>query len=185
MTSPEFIFFCLFTLHLWGRIFKKFPDLRVLAYTDNDNIIGRFSQQLRLTSELKPVFKSDGNLMGKTMFKSDGNLMGKTMFLAKDTTVSHIFDRARFLLQNDPNLQDIYQDFIPDMFSVEGIEVLGTPIDTDTYIKTYVTQNCLKIKKHDPLTDGFVHNQLMKFCMNTLTQYMSTNVTLPPISTVG
>ena len=44
--------------------------------------------------------------------------------------------------------------------------------------------NCLKIirdtEKHDPLTDGFVHLQLMKFCVNTRTQYMSANITLPP-----
>ena len=69
------------------------------------------------------------------------------------------------------------------MFSVQGIEVLGTPIGTDTYIKEYVSQNCLKIirdvEKHDPLTDGFVHFQLMKFCVNTRTQYMSANIRLP------
>ena len=44
--------------------------------------------------------------------------------------------------------------------------------------------NCLKIindaVKHDPLNDGFVHFQLIKFCVNTLTQYMSENITLPP-----
>ena len=34
--------------------------------------------------------------------------------------------------------------------------------------------------QHEPLTDGFVHFQLMKFCVNTRTQYMSTNITLPP-----
>ena len=44
--------------------------------------------------------------------------------------------------------------------------------------------NCLKIindtGKHDPLTDGFVHFHLIKFCVNTRTQYMSANITLPP-----
>ena len=47
-----------------------------------------------------------------------------------------------------------------------------------------MSQNCLKIirdvEKHDPLTDGFVHDQLMKFCMHTRTQVMSANITLPP-----
>ncbi len=62
------------------------------------------------------------------------------------------------------------------MFSVQGIEVLGTPIGTDIYIKEYVTQNGIKItrdvEKHDHLTDGFVNNvQDIKFCMNTRTQY--------------
>ena len=34
--------------------------------------------------------------------------------------------------------------------------------------------------KHDPLTDGLVHFHLIKFCVNTHTQYMSSNITLPP-----
>ena len=36
------------------------------------------------------------------------------------------------------------------------------------------------VDKYEPLTDGFVHFHLMKFCVNTRTQYMSENVTLPP-----
>jgi hypothetical protein len=75
-------------------------------------------------------------------------------------------------------------DFTFNMFSVKGIEILGTPIGTEIYIKEYVHHNCLKIikdeDKHDPLTDGFVHFQVMKFCVNTRTQYMSANITLSP-----
>jgi hypothetical protein len=110
--------------------------------------------------------------------------LGKTMFLTKGTTGRHVYQRANFFLQNDPNLQDITYDFTFNMLSVEGIEILGTPIGTDIYIKEYTQKNCLKIindaVKHDPLTDGFVHFQLIKFCVNTRTQYMSTNITLPP-----
>ena len=44
--------------------------------------------------------------------------------------------------------KDIEHDFL-NVFSVQCIEVLGT----DTYIKEYVTQNCIKIvrdvEKHD------------------------------------
>ena len=92
--------------------------------------------------------------------------------------------RLIFFFLEHPNLQDIQQDFTQDMFTVEDIKSLGTPLVTDTYIKSYVTQNCLKIitdvEKHDPLTDGFVHNHLMKFCMNTRTEYMIATITLPP-----
>ena len=95
-----------------------FPALRGLAFADDGNIIGRLSQALKLIAAAKPVFKLDGNL--------DFNL-GKTMFLAKDTTVRHVYQRTQFFLQNDPNLQDIAQDFTSNMFSVEGIEILGTP----------------------------------------------------------
>ncbi len=75
-------------------------------------------------------------------------------------------------------------DFTFNMFSVEGIEILGTPIGTDIYIKNFVQNNCLKIINDvvnpDPFTDGFVHFQLIKFCMNTHAQYISANITLPP-----
>ena len=84
----------------------------------------------------------------KSVFKSDGNLdfnLGKTMILTKGNNTRHVYDLTQFFLQNDPDLQDIEHDFTPDMFTVGGIEVVGTPLDTDTYIKTYVTQNCLKI----------------------------------------
>jgi hypothetical protein len=45
---PEFMVFCIVTLHLWGRIFKMFPELRGLAYADDETTIGRLSQVLQL-----------------------------------------------------------------------------------------------------------------------------------------
>jgi hypothetical protein len=81
---PEFMVYCLVTLHIWGRIFKMFPALRGLAYADDATTIGRLSQALKLAAVSKPVFKSDGNL--------DFN-MGKTEFLAKDPTARHVFER--------------------------------------------------------------------------------------------
>ena len=81
-------------------------------------------------------------------------------------------------MQNDPNLQDIAQDFTLDMFSVEGIALWRVLkywgphkhlSQSDTYMKSYVPQNCLKIirdvEKHDLLTDGFVHNQVINFVL--------------------
>ena len=70
------------------------------------------------------------------------------------------------------------------MFTVEGIVVLGIPLGTEGYIKNFVAQNCLKIirdvEKLEPLTDGFTHFQLIQKTMNTRTQFMSVNITLPP-----
>jgi hypothetical protein len=75
-------------------------------------------------------------------------------------------------------------DFTPEMFTVEGIEVLGTPIGTEGYIKNFVAQNCVKImrdiEKLEPLRDGFTHFQLIQKTQNTCTQYTSANITLPP-----
>ncbi len=36
---PESMIFCHVTLHLWGRVFRMFPALRGLAFTDDGNII--------------------------------------------------------------------------------------------------------------------------------------------------
>ena len=70
--------FCHVTLHLWGRVFKMFPDLRGLVFTGDGNKLGRFSQALRLITASKPVFKLDVNLdfnLGKTKFLAKGNIV--------------------------------------------------------------------------------------------------------------
>ncbi len=83
-----------------------------------------------------------------------------------------------------PAILHLAREFTQEMFTVEGIEVLGTPIGTDVYIRNFVAQNCLKIvrdiEKLEPLTDGFTHFQLILKTMNTRTQYTSANITLPP-----
>jgi hypothetical protein len=70
------------------------------------------------------------------------------------------------------------------MFTTTGIEVLGTPIGTDDYIKDFVAQNSIKkmkdVEKLEPLTDAFTHFQRVKMTVNTHTQYMSDNITLSP-----
>ena len=91
------------------------------------------------TVVMKPVFKLDGNL--------DFN-MGKTEFLTKNPTVRHVYERVQYFLQTDPDLQGIANDFTPDMFTTTGIEVLGTHIGTDTYIRDFVTQNRMKIMRY-------------------------------------
>ena len=57
------------------------------------------------------------------------------------------------------------------MFTVEGIEVLGTPIGNEGYIKNFVAQNCVKImrdiEKIEPLTDVLTHFQLIQKTMNS------------------
>ena len=85
--------------------------------------------------------------------------MGKTKFLAKGSiSARHLYERAQHFLQSDPALQHMANDFTPEMFTVEGLEVQGTPTGTEGYIKNFVAQNCVKImrdiEKLEPLTDG-------------------------------
>ena len=72
------------------------------------------------------------------------------------------------------------------MFTVTGIEVVGTRIGTDAYIKDFVAQNSIKIMKDveklEPLTDGFTHFQLVQKTMNTRTQFMSAKSPYRPRS---
>jgi len=39
-------------------------------------------------------------------------------------------------------------NIFPEMFTVEVIEVLGTPLGTDVYIRDFVAQNCVKIMSY-------------------------------------
>jgi hypothetical protein len=153
-----------------------FPELRGLAYVDDETTIGRFSQVLKLTVVSQSVFQSDCNLDFNTV---------KTMILAKGPTTRHVYERAQHFLQSDPDLQVIANDFIPEkMITVQGIEVMGTPLVTDFYVRNFCSQNCIKITRDvemlEPLTDFFTHFQLIQKTMNKLTQYMSANITLSP-----
>ncbi len=74
--------------------------------------------------------------------------MGKTKVLVKGPiSARHLYERDQHFLRTDPVLQNMVNDFTPEMFTVEGIEVLGTPIGTEGYIKNFVTQNSVKIMR--------------------------------------
>jgi hypothetical protein len=155
---PEFMIFCIVTLHHWGILFRKFPELRGLAYADDQTTVGRLSLAMKLLDTGQPNFKEDGNL--------DFN-MGKTKLLAKGPiSARHLYERAKHFLRTDPAPQHIANEFTPEMFTVEGIEVLGIPIRNQGYIKNFVAQNCVKImrdiEKLEPLTDGLTHFQLIQ-----------------------
>jgi hypothetical protein len=76
---------------------------------------------------------------------------------------------------NDTDFQGIVNDFTPEMFTVQDIEVLGTPLVTDVYVRDLITRD---VQKLELLTDDFTHFQLIQKTMNTRTQYMSANITL-------
>ena len=88
--------YCLVTIHIWGRIFKMFPELRGLAYADDGTTIGRLSQVLKVAAVSKPVFKLDGNLEFN---------MGKTEFLAKGPTARHVYERAQYFFRLTPTFR--------------------------------------------------------------------------------
>ena len=78
-TFKEIKVFCLDTLHLWVRIFGKFPEIKGLTYAHDGNIITTLSTDLKFISVLTPVSKEDDNL--------DFNI-GKTKVLTKGPTTA-------------------------------------------------------------------------------------------------
>jgi hypothetical protein len=123
---------------------------------------------------IAPVFKKDVNL--------DFNI-SKTKVLDKESSVDHLFEHTKHFLDTDPDLPDIPKHFTRGSSTTEGIEVLGTPVGNDRFIQTFVGQNCLKIMgdigKHDCFSDGLVNTQLLKYCQNTHTQFISANINIP------
>jgi hypothetical protein len=94
-----------------------FPDLRGLAYADDETTIGRLSLVLKFLGAGQPLFKEDGNL--------DFN-MGKTKFLAKGPiSARHLYERTQHFLRTDPALQHMANDFTPEMFTVEELKSWG------------------------------------------------------------
>jgi hypothetical protein len=121
--------------------------------------------------------------VSRTVFVRRGNKEKKTFARVRGISARHLYERSQIFLQSDPVLQHMANVFTPEIFTVEGIEVLGTPIGTEGYIKNFVSQNCVKImrdiEKLEPLTDGLTHFQLIQKTQNTRTQYTSANITLP------
>jgi hypothetical protein len=97
-----------------------------LDYVHDGNII---TTTLKFISVLTSVFKKVGNL--------DFNI-SKTKVLVKGTSTDHLFEYTNHFLDTDLDLVDIAHHFTRDMFTTEGIEVLGTPVDNDRFIKTFV-----------------------------------------------
>jgi len=89
---PEFMVFCIVSLHLWGRVFGKFLDTKGLAYADDGSIIAKLSIALKIISMLAPIFKKDANLHFN---------IGKTKVLAKGPSADHLFERAKHFLDTD------------------------------------------------------------------------------------
>ncbi len=88
---------------------------------------------------------------------------------------SPLFILLQINYYNDTDFQGIVNDFTPEMFTVQDIEVLGTPLVTDVYVRDLITRD---VQKLELLTDDFTHFQLIQKTMNTRTQYMSANITL-------
>jgi hypothetical protein len=59
---------------------------------------------------------------------------------------------------------------------------LGVPIGTDAFVQTFVAKTCRAIIDHveklDAIQDGFIHDQLLRFCQATRLQYIKSHISL-------
>ena len=56
------------------------------------------------------------------------------------------------------------------------------PIDTDIFVRDFVAKTCRDIiddvEKLDSIQDGFIHDQLLRFCQTTRPQYINSHIML-------
>ena len=63
------------------------------------------------------------------------------------------------------------------VFVSDGIITVGVPLGTDNFVSKYVSDKCRLISDDvEPLTDGFVHYQILRFCQATRLQYLNAHV---------
>ena len=69
---------------------------------------------------------------------------------------------------------------LPCVLHVDGYIGLGVPIGTDAFIKKFVKNKCQAIMedvdKLDSIQDGFIHDQLIRFCQTTRLQYLNGHI---------
>jgi hypothetical protein len=128
---------------------------------------------LQVLAELKAVFKTDDGLELN---------VSKTSILPKGVTAQDVFDMAQTIMQATPILTHLSNDFLLDSVCPEGFIGIGVPIDTDAFVRSFVAKTCRDIiddvEKLDPIQDGFIHFQLLRFCQATRLQYINSNIML-------
>ncbi len=91
------------------------------------------------------------------------------MVLAKGPSADNLFECAKHFLDTDPDLGDI----------VVNMYMFTTDTCSRQRVGPKLSQNHGDIGKHACLTDGLVRTQLLKFCQNTRTQFISANINIP------
>ena len=154
-----------------GSILKQFLAACV-AYADDIYLTAKLSVLLPLLATLNKVVPEDTGMSFN---------IPKTKILVKDMSAADVRRIANDLIQADDSLSNI-QALVDrdDVFVADGILTVGVPIGTDAFVSNFVTDKCQQISddidKLDPLTDGFVHYQLLRFCQATRLQYLNAHV---------
>ena len=106
----EMLIFNLTIHHLWGRVFAKYPETRLVNFTDDGYITGKLSVTLQVLTEQKRVLKEDVDL--------ELNVL-KT---------SCMFDVVHKIINASPTLSYLSRDVLLVSFCPEGFVGIGVPI---------------------------------------------------------
>ena len=67
-----------------------------------------------------------------------------------------------------------------EIFVISSVVTVGVPLGTDTFVSAYVAAKYQEIShyidKLDPLTDGFIHYQLVRFCQSICLRYLNAHI---------
>jgi hypothetical protein len=113
-------------------------------------------------TELKFVLKEDTGL--------ELNI-SKTVILPKAITQQSIYDVTHGFINDTPQLTQINDEVSLDSFHPDGFVGIGVPIDTDDFVKMFVSKTCRDIiedvEKLDTIQDDFINFQFLRFCQTT------------------
>jgi len=156
-----------------GSILAKFQDdASAAAYADDLYLTGKLRAILPLLAHLNEVVPADTGMSFN---------LEKTRILVKDLLPADVHNTAKSLIESDDRLHTLRALVDrPEVFVADGIITVGVPLGTDAFVTAYVANKCQEISadidKLDPLTDGFVHYQLVRFCQATRLQYLNAHI---------
>ncbi len=103
---------------------------------------------LQVLAELKTVFKADVGLELN---------VSKTVILPKGITQKTVFDVAHRILTTSPALTHLTVDVPLASFCPEGFVGIGVLIDTDAFVRSFVTKTCRDIIDDVEKLDAICH----------------------------
>jgi hypothetical protein len=100
----------------------------------------------------------------------------------KEVSVAAAWTSAQGFISTHARLAPLKDMITSSSFTADGYVGLGVPLGTDAFVQKFVHDKCLQViddvAKLDPIEDGFVHYQLLRFCQATRLQYLNSHVSL-------
>ncbi len=86
------------------------------------------------------------------------------------------------IIAASPALTQVSGDVSLASFCPEDFVGIGVPIGTDAFVQNFVAKTCRaiidEVETLDAIQDGFIHDQLLRFCQATRLQYTDSHILL-------